>query len=470
MNEQGRTVTAVILAAGLGTRMKSDRVKVLHPLLGRPMIIFPVALAKKSGAEKIVVVVGHQADAVRKSLAGLDLDYALQTEQLGTGHAIQQAVPHLQETTGPVLILCGDVPLIKEETIRELLLHHEENGAAVTLLTTRVDLPAGYGRIVRSPSGNILKIVEEKDASDAERKIDEINTGIYCFDGTFLRTAVDSLTDRNAQQEYYLTDLIEIARMEQRRVGGVVCADPQEVMGINSRDQLAVAGAVLRDRINLRHMREGVTLIDPTRTWIGLDVTIGRDTVIHPDCYLEGKTTVGEGTVIGPNTRIIDTAIGRNVEIRGFCHFIEARVEEGAILGPFAHLRPGAKIGPSAHIGNFVEIKKSVIGEGSKVNHLSYIGDTGMGSGVNIGAGTITCNYDGIFKHTTTIGDQVFVGSDTQFIAPVTIGDRSLIGAGSTITRDVPEDSLALSRVEQKIIRNGAKKIRERLRKKKKAK
>ncbi len=468
MNEQKKTTTAIILAAGLGTRMKSDCVKVLHPLLGRPMITFPVALAQKSGAERIILVVGHQADAVRQSLAGIDLDYALQTEQLGTGHAIQQAVPHLQGTTGPVLILCGDVPLIREETIGELLLRHEESGAAVTLLTTHVDPPTGYGRIVRSPSGNILKIVEEKDAVDTEREIDEINTGIYCFDGAFLRTAVAALTNRNAQQEYYLTDLIEIARMEEKKVEGVVCPDPQEVMGINSRDQLAAAAAVLRQRVNLRHMRAGVTLIDPARTYIGLDVEIGRDTVLYPDCHLEGKTVIGEKTIIGPNTRITDASIGVGVEIRGFCCITEATVSDRVILGPFAHLRPEAKIGPSAHIGNFVEVKKSTIGEGSKVNHLSYIGDTEMGAGVNIGAGTITCNYDGVFKHTTTIGDQVFVGSDTQFIAPVSIGDRSLIGAGSTITKDVPEDSLALSRAEQKVIPEGAKKIRERLQQKKK--
>ncbi len=459
--------TAIILAAGLGTRMKSDRVKVLHPLLGRPMITFPVALARKSGAEKIVVVVGHQADAVRKSLAGADLAYALQEEQLGTGHAVQQAVSHLKGTAGPVLILCGDVPLIQEETIGELLLHHEESGSAVTLLTTCVDNPTGYGRVVRSPSENILKIVEHKDASDAEREITEINTGIYCFDCEFLCTAVTSLTNRNAQQEYYLTDLIEIARMEDKKVEGVACADPQEVMGINSRDQMAAAEMVLRKRVNLHHMREGVTLIDPDRTYIGLDVEIGRDCVVYPDCYLEGNTVVGERTVIGPNTRIIDTTIGRQVEIRGFCYLVEAKIEDRVILGPFSHLRPGAKIGPSAHIGNFVEVKNSTIGEGSKVNHLSYIGDTEMGDGVNIGAGTITCNYDGIFKHKTTIGDKVFVGSDTQFIAPVKIGDRSLIGAGSTITRDVPEDSLALSRPEQKIIHDGAKKIRERLKKEK---
>ncbi len=469
MNAQKTTPTAVILAAGLGTRMKSDRVKVLHPLLGRPMITFPIELARSIGTEKIVLVVGHQADAVRKRLAESDdLAYALQKEQLGTGHAVQQAVLHLEGSSGPVLILCGDVPLSKGETIREVLLHHEERGAVVTLLTTCVDAPAGYCRIVRSPSGNILKIVEDKDATDAEREITEINTGIYCFDSEFLRTAVASLSNRNAQKEYYLTDLVEIARMEQKRVEGVLCPDPQEVMGINSRDQLAVAAAVLRKRVNLHHMREGVTLIDPDRTYIGLDVEIGRDSVIYPDCYLEGKTTIGEQTLIGPNTRIIDTLIGRNVEIRGFCHLVEAKIADHVILGPFSHLRPGAKIGSSAHIGNFVEVKNSTIGEGSKVNHLSYIGDTEMGAGVNIGAGTITCNYDGAFKHKTIIGDRVFVGSDTQFIAPVSIGDRALIGAGSTITRDVPENSLALSRTEQKVINEGAKKIRERLQKKKK--
>lgn len=467
-SQENKPCSVIILAAGLGTRMKSEQVKVLHPLLGRPMIFFAANLALGLGAEKTVLVVGHQAEEVQKALTGKPVAFALQKMQLGTGHAVQQAMPHLQESRGEILVLCGDVPLLRPETIRDLISSHRETGAAVTLLTTHLPDPAGYGRIVRSPSGNILKIVEDKDASEQEKAIPEINTGIYCYDAEFLRTTIASLTNRNVQNEYYLTDLVEIARDGHKRVSGLMCPDPDEVMGINSRDQLAAAGAILRKRINLRHMRDGVTLIDPSRTCIGMDVAIGRDTTLHPDCYLEGKTRIGSGCVIGPNTRIIDCEIGNQVEIRGFCFFTETRVGDRAVLGPFSHLRPGTEIREAAHIGNFVEIKKSTIGAGSKVNHLSYIGDTEMGDEVNIGAGTITCNYDGVHKHKTVIGNRVFVGSDTQFVAPVRIGDRSLIGAGSTITRDVPEDALALSRAEQKNVEQGAKNLFERLRNKKK--
>ncbi len=467
MNTEKRSCSVIILAAGLGTRMKSKKVKILHPLLGRPMIFFTVDLTEKLGAEKTVLVIGHQAEEVKKALERRPVDYALQKEQLGTGHAVQQAVPHLQETEGPILVLCGDVPLLREETLSQLIEHHRETDAAVTLLTTQLESADGYGLIIRSPSGNILKIVEHKDATSEEKEIREINTGIYCFDADFLLTSIASLTNKNIQNEYYLTDLIEIAQYEQKKVSGLKCDDPEEVMGINSRDQLAAAAAILRDRINLRLMQEGVTMVDPSRTYIGTDVVIGRDTTLYPDCYLEGKTRIGEGCVVGPNTRIVDCEIGDGVEIRGFCVLAESKVEDGAIIGPFSHLRPGSEIQESAHIGNFVEIKKSIIGPGSKVNHLSYIGDTEMGKRVNIGAGTITCNYDGVRKHKTLIGNHVFVGSDTQFIAPVKIGDRSLIGAGSTITKDVPDDALATSRAEQKNIEQGGKKIFDRLRNKK---
>ncbi len=468
MNENYQNCSAIILAAGLGTRMKSRRAKVLHPLLGRPLISYAVSLAQTLEAAQSILVVGHQADAVRSALEGVAVDFAMQDEQLGTGHAVQQAMSQLRAEEGPVLILCGDVPLLRPDTLRRLLAHHRESSAALTVLTTQLAFPEGYGRIVRSPSGNILKIVEEKDASDEEREIGEVNTGIYCAEASYLRESIHSLSSRNAQQEYYLTDLVEMAHAEQKRVSGMVCLNASEVMGINARDQLAQAEAILREQVNHRHMQAGVTLIDPDRTYIGMDVDIGADTTVYPDCYLEGITQIGSGCIIGPNTRIVNSEIGNNVEFRGFCMLTEATVEDGAILGPFCHLRPGADIRSNARIGNFVEVKQSLVGAGSKVNHLAYIGDTEMGEGVNIGAGTITCNYDGVRKHKTLIGNRVFVGSDTQFIAPVRIGDRSLIGAGSTITRDVPADSLAVSRAEQKTVEGGAAKLFDRLRREKK--
>ncbi len=465
MNGDNQACSVIILAAGLGTRMKSSRVKVLHSLLGRPMVSFPITLARKLGADRVVLVVGHQAEDVKQTLQGTDVEFVLQAEQLGTGHAVQQAVPKLADVEGPIVILCGDVPLLRLQTIRELLTHHGETEAVVTVLTTRLKSAAGYGRIVRTPSDNIVKIVEDKDASEEERKIREINTGIYCFDAEFLRSSIHSLTNRNVQKEYYLTDLIEVAQLEQQRVSGLKCADPGEVMGINTRGHLARAEAILRDRVNLAHMEAGVTMIDPARTYIGMDVDIGEDTVLYPDCHLEGTTQIGKECTIGPDTRIVDCEIADRVEIKGYSVLTESKCDEGVILGPFAHLRPGAHIAGSAKIGNFVEIKNSFIGPGSKVSHLSYVGDTELGRGVNIGAGTIVCNYDGVQKHRTVIGDEVFVGSDTQFVAPVKIGNRALVGAGSTITRDVPEDALAISRAQQKNFPDGAKKIRARLKK-----
>jgi bifunctional UDP-N-acetylglucosamine pyrophosphorylase/glucosamine-1-phosphate N-acetyltransferase len=371
MKTDDHACAVIILAAGLGTRMKSDRVKILHPLLGKPMVTFPITLAQKLGAERIVLVVGHQADKVEQVLQGVDVDFALQKEQLGTGHAVQEAMPKLKDISGPVVVLCGDVPLIRLATIRELLEHHFETAAAISVLTTRPTSPAGYGRIVRSPSDHIVKIVEEKDASAKEKEIGEINTGIYCFDADFLRASITSLSNRNVQNEYYLTDLVEVGQLEQQRVSGIECVDAEEMMGINARDQLAQAEAILRRRVNLLHMQEGVTIIDPARTYIGLDVDIGRDTVIYPGCHLEGTTQIGKGCTIGPNTRILDCEIADKVEILGFCVLTEARVEEQVVLGPFSHLRPDSQIGNSARIGNFVEVKKSAIGPGSKVNHLS---------------------------------------------------------------------------------------------------
>jgi bifunctional UDP-N-acetylglucosamine pyrophosphorylase / glucosamine-1-phosphate N-acetyltransferase len=448
-------LAAVILAAGQGTRMKSQLPKVLHEVAGVPMLAHVIKGAGILGAEPIVVVVGHGADRVRTACAAPGVTFALQAEQLGTGHALQCAAPALAGFTGDLLLLCGDVPLLRGETLQELLEHHRAEQATVTVLTAILDNPHGYGRIIRA-AGGVEKIVEEKDATPAERAVGEINTGIYLFAAPRVFDLLAGLTTDNAQGEYYLTDVIAAARAAGERVAALAAADAEESMGINDRVQLATAGAALRGRINAAHMRAGVTLIDPAAAYIDPEVCIGADSVLHPGVHLRGRTLIGRDCVLEPGVIITDCTLADRVHVKAGSVLTEANVGADTDIGPMAHLRPGTVLAGHNKIGNFVETKKASIGSGSKASHLTYLGDAQIGADVNIGCGTITCNYDGVNKHVTVIEDEVFVGSDVQLVAPVRVGKGSLIGAGSTITRDVPADALAISRAEQKVIEGWA--------------
>jgi bifunctional UDP-N-acetylglucosamine pyrophosphorylase / glucosamine-1-phosphate N-acetyltransferase len=465
------TVTVIILAAGKGTRMNSDLVKVLHPVLGIPMLSYSVDLALNGiHAGQTIVVVGYQADRVQASFQRPGLQFAIQQEQNGTGHAALQTLPLLEPWTETVLILCGDVPLVKHETIQSFMADFTTDRSVLSVLTTVVEKPSGYGRIIRSPEGWLERIVEEKDASEEERQVREINTGLYCVRASYLREGLKEIRQDNAQREYYLTDLVSIARQRGLRCSARIASDPQEVMGINTRIDLALANGVLRQEKLRELMLSGVTILDPRNTYVERSVEIERDTVLYPNCVLEGKTRIGKACVIGPNVNISDSTIGNEVTFRSHCVITESHVEDKASIGPFAHLRPLTRVMTGAKIGNFVEVKKSVIGKGSKANHLTYLGDSFVGENVNVGAGTITCNYDGIDKHQTVIGDRAFIGSNVELVAPVKVGHDASIGAGTTITKNVPDGALAISRVDQKNIGGWSKRIelRRRARRKKK--
>jgi bifunctional UDP-N-acetylglucosamine pyrophosphorylase/glucosamine-1-phosphate N-acetyltransferase len=454
------SILTIILAAGKGTRMKSDLVKVLHPLLGVPMLSYPLELSLEGiKAEKTIAVVGHQPGKIRETFKDPRIQFVLQEEQLGTGHAVLQAIPLLQSFEGTVLILCGDVPLVKTETLRSFMDTFWRNESVLSVLTAILENSSGYGRIIRSAAGWLERIVEEKDASEEERLIPEINTGIFCVKASYLREGLKEIGQENAQGEYYLTDLVEIGRKKGIRCSAHMVADPVEVMGINTRIDLATAEAFLRQQKVRDLMLSGVTIIDPRTTYVDKPVEIGKDSLLHPNCVLQGKTKIGERCVIESNTRIVDSVIGNEVLVRSNSVITESKIDDGASIGPFAHLRPLTEIKSKAKIGNFVEVKKSVIGRGTKANHLTYIGDSLVGEEANIGAGTITCNYDGFEKHQTIIGDKVFVGSNVELVAPVKVGSRSSIGAGTTVTKDIPEGALAISRVKQKNIKGWGKKM-----------
>ena len=459
----------IIMAAGLGKRMKSAVAKVLHPVAGRPMVLYVLDIACRLAEQGVAVVVGHQGADVRKVVVGANqhVSVAEQTRQLGTGHAVLQARPLFAGDTrrkpSRYLILNGDTPLLTEATVRELLAMHDAQRAAVTLLTAVLDDASGYGRVLRCRQDEWLEgaadnavraIVEHKDASADERRVREINVGTYVVDGDFLFPALDKLDPRNAQGEYYLTDIVQMAVQQGRTVAALRLRAIDEGLGINSRVQLAQAERVIRQRICERWLEAGVTMRDPASTWIDADVMIGRDTLLYPNVALEGRTVIGEDTIVHAGSRITDCTIGNRVEILDHCILRESQVEEEAHLGPFVHLRPGVTVRRKAKVGNFVEMKKTELGEGSKANHLSYLGDAQIGKGVNIGAGTITCNYDGWKKFQTVIGDQVFIGSDVQLIAPVKVGSGVVVAAGTTVTQDVPADALVLSRVPQ-VTRDG---------------
>ncbi len=441
---------ALILAAGKGTRMKSNLVKVLHELLGKPMLGWPLEAAREAGAKRIVIVAGHQADQLQKQFQeSEEIKIALQEEQLGTGHAVSCALSCLDDLAGSVLILCGDTPLLTGETLGRLAAEHAASTAAVTVLTARIEKPYGYGRIVRDSEGHVRRIVEQKDATIEEQAINEVNSGIYCMNIDFLKAHIGRLGSENAQNEYYLTDLVGIAVAEHAGCTAMIVDDSDEILGVNDREQLAIAGTELRRRINRNHLLSGVTLIDPESTYIDADVKIGSDTVIWPGSVLRGKTVIGSSCLIESNVQITDCTVADRVHIKTGSVLSEAEIDEEVAIGPMAHLRPGSVLKSHVKIGNFVETKKIVMGEGSKASHLTYLGDAEIGSEVNIGCGTITCNYDGKKKHKTVIGDGVFVGSDVQLVAPVRVGANVLIAAGTTVTQDIPADSLAISRTPQ---------------------
>jgi bifunctional UDP-N-acetylglucosamine pyrophosphorylase/glucosamine-1-phosphate N-acetyltransferase len=447
------SLASIVLCAGKGTRMKSEgkfgRTKVLHPLLGRPLCAWPIARALEVGAQPVVAVVGHQAEAVEAAVRGAFSDaplrFALQAEQKGTGHAVQCAKDALAGYTGPVLILYGDVPLLRTETLSALVEAQRTCGGPLALVSCELPDPTGYGRVVRE-GGHPRRIVEHKDASSVERAITECNAGLYVVDAAFLFDALGKLKTDNAQGELYLTDLMAMADEKAPGTVAVVKADPEETAGVNDRAELADRAQALQRRINLRHMKAGVTLEDPRTVWIEETVQLAADVELGPNVSLRGRTVVEEGVRIDQGSVLSDVTVKAGSRVRPYSVLEEAQVGEGCSIGPFARLRPGTELGPGVHIGNFVETKKAKLGRGSKASHLSYLGDADIGEGVNVGAGTITCNYDGVNKHLTVLEDGVFIGSDSQLVAPVRVGRGAYVAAGSTVTRDVPPMALVLTR------------------------
>lgn len=440
-------VFAVILAAGQGTRMKSKLYKVLHPVCGKPMVEHVIDHIGSLDVERVVTVVGHGAELVKETL-GNKSEYVLQAEQLGTAHAVQQAEPILGSLEGTTLVVCGDTPLIRPETMQALFAHHEANSAKATILTAVAENPTGYGRILRDADGQVAQIVEQKDASADQQLVKEINTGTYCFDNKALFEALKQVKNDNAQGEYYLPDVIEILQKQGEVVAAYVTDNFDETLGVNDRFALSQAEELMRARINERHMRNGVTIINPATTHISADAVIGSDTILLPGVIIEGKTKIGEDCKIGPNSQIVDSQIGDGTTIHSSV-VLNSQVGNETAVGPFAHLRPDSSLGNHVKVGNFVEVKKSALGDDTKVSHLSYIGDAEVGSNVNIGCGSITVNYDGKNKFKTTIEDDVFVGCNSNLVAPVTLRKGSFIAAGSTITKEVPEEALAVARARQ---------------------
>jgi bifunctional UDP-N-acetylglucosamine pyrophosphorylase / glucosamine-1-phosphate N-acetyltransferase len=444
-------ITAVILAAGQGTRMKSSRPKVLHEILGRPMIAYLLDTLREAGVTDIVVVVGHQAEAVQEALKDYELRFVIQEPQLGTGHAVQVAMPAVPASSGTVMVLCGDAPLISGESIAALRQLHDTTAAAVAVQTIELPDGAHYGRVVRDASGLVAAVVQAKDSHDRPDllAIREINTGAYCFDAAFLVDGLTKIPKSPVTGEIYLTDLIHIARRQGRGVEALIDPDWEALLGINSRAELAGATATVKRRINARHLDQGVTLIDPEAAYIESFVSIGKDTIIYPNVYLQGKTVIGENCRIEASVKIVDSILDHDVYVKMGCVITQSRVGAGVDIGPWAHIRPLSHLHKGVHVGNFVEVKKSVLHEGVKAGHLTYLGDADIGAGTNVGAGTITCNYDGEKKHATVIGEGAFIGSNTALVAPVTVGAGAYVGAGSTITQDVPPGKLGIARGRQ---------------------
>ncbi|TAN38210.1 MAG: UDP-N-acetylglucosamine diphosphorylase/glucosamine-1-phosphate N-acetyltransferase [Nitrospirae bacterium] len=453
------STACVILAAGLGKRMRSSLPKVLHPLGGAPMLQSVIDSVRKIRPRKIVVVAGVHLHRIEEAVGAPDIVFALQKEPKGTGHALQSAVPSLKGFDGDILIINGDTPLIRPATLRRLLGMHKKNRNDVSVLSFVAKNPAAYGRVVRDRAGKVLSIVEEKDADLGQKAITEVNSGVYALRSTALKL-LGRIPENPIKKEYYLTDIISLASQQGLKASAYCIGEEEEFMGINTRPELDRAADLMRKNI-IEDLRDrGVLFVDPGAVYLDRTVKIGSGTVLYPNVCIEGTTKIGKDSVVYPNTRIKNSLIGNRVLIRDSTVIEDSTVRDKASVGPFAHVRPGSVVGPEARIGNFVELKKAVVGKGSKASHLSYLGDALIGSRVNIGAGTITCNYDGVHKHQTVIEDGVFIGSDSQLVAPVRISAGAYIGAGSTITRDVPPDSLAVSRSEQKVYKNWAKKRR----------
>jgi bifunctional UDP-N-acetylglucosamine pyrophosphorylase / glucosamine-1-phosphate N-acetyltransferase len=451
-------VSILILAAGKGVRMRSVKPKVLHTLGGQPMIERVLKTAYRLKPNSVAMVVGHQAEAVKAHVQSRypEVNFFFQKKQDGSGGAVRSALSWVKKQRGVVLVTCGDSPLLQESTLRELLKSHRGFGNRVTVLSTLLSNPFGYGRIVRGSGEEVLRIVEELDASQDERNIREINSGTYAFDAASLKYAIPRLKNNNQKKEYYLTDVLEMTRNSGGRIGGVICENSEEALGVNSRRDLAKAEKALRLRKLEELMKAGVTLIDPSSTFVDESVQVGSDTVLWPQTFLCGKTRIGTGCEIGPWAHITDCDIKNDVIFKA-SYAESSIIRQGAKVGPFSRVRPNSDLGPKVHLGNFSEVKKSKLGEGSKVNHLSYLGDAIIGKNVNIGAGTITCNYDGINKSPTHIQDQAFIGSNVNLIAPVKIGAHAVIGAGSSISDDIPAWALAVERVKPIVKKNWAK-------------
>ena len=438
--------TVVILAAGQGTRMRSALPKVLHPVAGRPMLAHVIELARSLEPARICVVVGHGADAVRAALDAPDISWVEQAQRLGTGHAVSQALPALGEDAGTVLVLYGDVPLLPAAPVRELV------AAAPALLTACLHDATGYGRIVRDAAGEFAAVVEERDATESERRIDEVNTGVLAMAAEDLRRLLPAVSNDNAQAEYYLPDVLPLAIAAGQRVATVATDDPAAVLGVNDRVQLAVVERNFQRRTADALLRAGVTLADPDRLDVRGTLRCGSDVFLDVGVVVEGEVTLAEGVRVGPNCVLRDCEVGTDAEVHAFSHLEGAVVGSRCSVGPYARLRPGTRLAEQARVGNFVETKKAQIGAGSKVNHLSYVGDSVLGADVNVGAGTITCNYDGVAKHETRLGDGVFVGSNSTLVAPLDVGDGAFVAAGSTLTDDVAAEQLAVARGRQRNI------------------
>lgn len=459
------SLAVVILAAGKGTRMNSDVPKVLHKIQNRTLISFVLKSALSLNPQKIVVVAGYKSEDLKKELGSSNVEFVIQQKQLGTGHAVMSAKRSFDGFNGDILILSGDVPSVDSSTLYNFSTYHKKSGSNLSFISAKKPDPSGYGRVLRDSDQNVLSIVEEKDTDINQKEVDEINSGIYLVESDFLWNSLEHLNTDNKQNEYYLPGIIDYGVKNDYSVSAYLVGDYRKILGVNTRSELFELERSMKNDVNAKHLNNGITIVDPATTYISEEAQIGKDTVLRPNTYVYGKTKIGSNSVIGPSVYIEDSILGNNVEVKFSSYLHNCTVEDGVVMGPFCHLRPEAHIKKNAKIGNFVEIKKSVIGEGSKVPHLSYVGDATVGNNVNIGAGTITCNYDGVSKHQTIIEDDVFIGSDSMLVAPVKIGKEATTAAGSTITKDVEPGSLAIERSNQKEIKGWSER-----RKKKKGK